>query len=246
MERVLLNTIAGAFPIQPDGTSFYYSDYNNQSHKVHHRDKWPCCSGTFPQLLADYGISTYFKAEGSFYVNLFLPSSLSWVSNGSRCAIKQTTDFPYANTTELELDLPRTEPFKLYLRIPAWAGPQTRVSVNGKVVSSDPPRGQFFSISRTWSDKDRVVLELDIRLRLEAIEQKSPNTVALLHGPLALFPIGNVPFGPTRKQLLSASPISQSSSDWLVQTDGKSITLRPFSSIMNETYRLYFQVTNDA
>jgi uncharacterized protein len=42
MERVLYNTIGGAWPILPDGTSFYYSDYNSAARKVHHHDKWPC------------------------------------------------------------------------------------------------------------------------------------------------------------------------------------------------------------
>src|SRR6266576_979015 len=52
MERVLDNTILGAWPIQPDGTSFYYSDYANTGKKFWYRDKCPYCSGTFPQLAA--------------------------------------------------------------------------------------------------------------------------------------------------------------------------------------------------
>ncbi len=58
MERVLYNTILGAWPVQADGTSFYYSDYAATGKKSWHPDKWPCCSGTFPQLAADYHIST--------------------------------------------------------------------------------------------------------------------------------------------------------------------------------------------
>src|SRR5215510_5272565 len=81
MERMLYNTIAGATPILADGTSFYYSDYNNSAKKAHYRDKWPCCSGTFPQLTADYGISSYYRGQGGIYVNLFVPSKLSWSEN---------------------------------------------------------------------------------------------------------------------------------------------------------------------
>ena len=33
METVLYNTILGARPIQPDGISFYYADYNNDANK---------------------------------------------------------------------------------------------------------------------------------------------------------------------------------------------------------------------
>ena len=47
MERVLYNTILGAKPLRPDGTSFYYSDYNNNASKFYYEQKWPCCSGTF-------------------------------------------------------------------------------------------------------------------------------------------------------------------------------------------------------
>ncbi len=60
MEKVLYNTILGAKPLQPGGFSFYYSDYNNDSSKVYYPQQWPCCSGTFPQITADYGISSYF------------------------------------------------------------------------------------------------------------------------------------------------------------------------------------------
>ena len=78
MEQVLYNTILGAWPIQPDGTSFYYSDYATTGKKGWHRDKWPCCSGTFPQLAADYHISTYLRASDGVYVNLYAPSAVRW------------------------------------------------------------------------------------------------------------------------------------------------------------------------
>ena len=60
MERVLYNTILRAKPFKEDGTNFYYSDYNTRfAKKGYYKDKWPCCSGTSPQLTADYGISSY-------------------------------------------------------------------------------------------------------------------------------------------------------------------------------------------
>ena len=91
MERVLYNTILGAWPIQADGTSFYYSDYANTGKKVWYRDKWPCCSGTFPQLAADYHISTYLQSADGVYVNLFTPSTVQWEDGGGRYGLKQET-----------------------------------------------------------------------------------------------------------------------------------------------------------
>jgi DUF1680 family protein len=242
MERVLYNTIAGATPILADGTSFYYSDYNNSARKVHHRDKWPCCSGTFPQLTADYGISAYYQSRDGVYVNLFLPSRLSWMQNNTQCALTQMTDYPRANTTQLALNLARPESFTLYLRIPAWAGAKTTVSVNGRGAESSTEAGKLLALQRTWKDGDRVEIEFEMPLRLESIDNENPNNVALLHGPIALFTVGEIPVKLTRKDLLSATAVSSSSSDWVVKTGNGALTLRPFSSIMSEGYRLYNRV----
>jgi len=76
MERVMYNTVLGSLPLQPDGRAFYYSDYNFQGRKVYHGDRWPCCSGTLPQVAADYRICAYFRDARGVYVNLYIPSRL--------------------------------------------------------------------------------------------------------------------------------------------------------------------------
>jgi uncharacterized protein len=242
MERVLYNTIAGATPTQPDGTTFYYSDYNNAGRKVHHRDKWPCCSGTFPQLAADYGISSYYKSPEGIYVNLFLPSRVSWSPNNTQCTLTQTTDYPRANTSQLQLKLARTEAFAVFVRIPAWAGAKTTISVNGNQQGNEVVPGKFLALQRTWKDGDRIDLELHMPLRLEAVDDQNPNTVALMRGPIALFGIGEIPPRITRAQLLAATSMAQSSEDWVVRAEAGTLTLRPFAAIMNESYRLYQRV----
>jgi uncharacterized protein len=242
MERVLYNTIAGATPIMADGTSFYYSDYNNSARKVHYRDKWPCCSGTFPQLTADYGISSYYRSRDGVYVNLFIPSRLSWMQGNTQCTLTQNTDYPRANTTQFALTLAKPETFSLFVRIPAWAGAKTNVSINGRRADSAIEPGKFLALQRSWKDGDRVEVEFEIPLRLESIEKETPNNVALLHGPVALFAVGEIPAMLSRKDLLAATPLSSSSTDWVVKTDAGVLTLRPFSSIMSEDYRLYNRV----
>jgi DUF1680 family protein len=239
MERILYNTVAGAWPILPDGTSFYYSDYNNTGKKVHYKDKWPCCSGTFPQLAADYGISSYFKSNDGVYVNLFLPSTVSWSQGGTPCTLTQTTDFPRANTSQLEFKLARPETFAVNIRIPGWAGANTTVAVNGSRVQNDVVPGKFLAIQRTWKDGDRIEMELHMPLQLEAIDAMNPNIVALMRGPIALFGVGNIPERLTRQQLLAATALAQSSDDWIAKANAGNLTLRPFASIMNEDYRLY-------
>lgn len=240
MERVLYNTIAGATPILADGTTFYYADYNdNRATKVHYKDKWPCCSGTFPQLTADYGISSYYRSQNGVYVNLFIPSRVSWSQGGTPCTLTQTTEYPAANTTQLDFALSRPETFTVYVRIPEWAGAGTRVSVNGRSAGRELVAGKFMALERSWKDGDRVEVEFEMPLRLEAVDGQNLNRVALLHGPIALFAVGSMPSRIKRDQLLAATRVAPSAEDWLVRTDEGTFTLRPFASIMSENYRLY-------
>ena len=131
----------------------------------------------------------------------------------------------------------------MYLRIPAWAGPKTTLAVTGTRISDAIEPGKFLPLKRAWKDRDRIELEFDIPLRLEAIDDQDRENVALMRGPLALFAVGEISQRIERKQLLAATAVGRSSEDWTVQTDGGVLTLRPFSAIMSERYRLYNRVT---
>src|SRR6516165_6900269 len=230
MEQVLYSTVAGAKPILPNGTSFYYSDYNNDSaEKVYYKDKWPCCSGTFPQLTADYGISSYYPAKEGIYVNLFLPSRVSWTQNNTECTLTQQTSYPRTNNTQLELSLARAESFTMYIRVPAWADRNTRISVNGKKVEGDLVAGKFFALTRTWNNGDRVEYEIGMPVRLQAVDAENPQLVALVRGPVALFAVGNLPATLSRSKLLGSSAAGASSEDWIVEGDAGKVTFRPFA-----------------
>jgi DUF1680 family protein len=243
MERVLYNTILGAKPLKEDGSSFYYSDYNNQyAKKGYHRDKWPCCSGTFPQITADYGISSYFYDAEGIYVNLFVPSRVTWMQGGTRVSLTQKTNYPYHPTTQLEIAADKASAFPVFLRIPAWAGPGTAVAVNGKRVLAGPKPGEFARVDGTWKNGDRIEVEFDMPNALEAVDPQHPDVMALLHGPLALFSVGSVPAKVGRQELMAASQIAAGSTDWQTKTAAGALALRPFAAIQDEIYRLYLKV----
>ena len=95
MERVLYNTVLGAKRLEPDGHAFYYSDYNSSGSKFYFADRWPCCSGTLPQVAADYRILIYFRDPAGVYVNLYLPSALKWTAaDGAQVSLTQSGDYP--------------------------------------------------------------------------------------------------------------------------------------------------------
>jgi hypothetical protein len=241
MERVLYNCILGAKPIEKDGHGFYYSDYNNDGSKVYHPYKWHCCTGTFSQVTADYGISSYFNDGQGIYVNLYVPSKVRWTRGGERIELTQSTHYPHDPATQIEVAVGAPAAFPVYLRIPAWAGPKTTIAINGKREIAGPEPGKFTTIERTWKNSDRIEVEFDMPTVLEAVDPQHPNLMAAVHGPLALFAVGETPA--MRKQdLLAVSQVSRGSTDWQANTDADKLTMRPFTAIQDQHYRLYLNV----
>jgi DUF1680 family protein len=238
MEAVLYNTILGARPIRSDGVSFYYSDYNMDAKKVDYEQKWPCCSGTFPQLTADYGISSYFRSPKGIYVNLYVPSRVAWKQGSARVSLVQQTKYPDAGETTMQLKLDLPEQFLIALRVPAWAGRGTSARVNGRLASIALEPGTWAELEGEWRNGDRIEFTIEMPLRLKPLDTGHPNLVALLRGPVALFAIepGGKPM--VQKQLLEAQQVGLSS-EWEVATEQGKVRMKPFPSITNETYRLY-------
>ena len=104
--------------------------------------------------------------------------------------------------------------------------------------------GQFAPILRTWKDGDRIEVEFDMPLRLEAVDPQHPNLVALVHGPVALFAIGEVPATVRREELLASAQVAAGSTEWLTKSAAGTMTLRPFTAIEDEHYRLYQNVAS--
>jgi len=240
MERVLYNTILGAWPIQADGTSFYYSDYANTGKKVYYGQKWPCCSGTFPQLAADYHISTYLRSRDGVYVNLFTPSRVQWKDGSGHYGLKQETKYPFDNKVQIHVSGSQPQDYTIYVRIPAWATPDPTLSVNGSRVSAAVKAGTFAAIQRTWKDGDRIELELPMPLHLEPVDANHPNLVALVQGPLVLFAVADSQPTFERSGLLQAKALNNANGDWVASSaDGSTVTMRPFMKIDKESYSTY-------
>jgi len=243
MERVLYNTILGAKPTEADGSTFYYSDYGANAHKTFHRDRWPCCSGTFVQLTADYGISAYLSDSSSLYVNLYVPSRVRTRLRDQMITLTQSTDYPRDDASRFTLDLRRPTRFTLAFRIPAWAGPATRVTLNGRPLPATPSPGSFFHVDHLWRAGDRIELILDQTLRLEPLSAAHPELVTLMRGPRALFATSNLDAPMTRADLLAARRDPVDAEVWRGATGGRDVAFKPFTAIGDEAYRLYYQTT---
>lgn len=240
MERMMYNTILGAKPLQSDGKAFYYSDYNFAGSKVYSPHRWPCCSGTITQVAADYRINTYFRDEQGVYVNLYIPSTLKWLQNGTQASLTQKSAYPFDSLITFDVTLATPSEFAVQFRIPAWAQGAS-LSVNGKRDTPEMVSGTFASIRREWKTGDRLELRLPMALRLEPIDDAHPDLVALLSGPLVLFPTGTPPAKLIARDLLSAK--NTGPGKWQLAGASERLQLRPFFSIEDEPYSTYFKLS---
>jgi len=237
MERVMYNTVLGSLPLEADGRTYYYSDYNFKGRKVYHKERWACCSGTLPQVATDYRINTYFRDARGVHVNLYIPSTLKWTQGGAQVELTQQSAYPYDAHVQFEVKVSQPAEFAVNLRIPAWAAGAS-VSVNGKREAATA--GRFARLQQQWKTGDRIDLELPMTARLEAIDPQHADTVALLVGPLVLFAMTDSEPRVTRAQLLAAK--RNPGQSWQVQAAGGPLKMLPFTAIGDEAYTTYLRV----
>jgi uncharacterized protein len=238
MERVMYNTILGAKPLESDGRAFYYSDYNFNGKKVYSDHGWPCCSGTMPQVAADYRISTYFRDSRDVFVNLYIPSAVRWTQDGTQISLTQNGKYPYEPHVSFEVKSSKATRFAVNLRIPSWAE-QAAVAVNGKRIEA--AAGSFVRMEREWKSGDQIDLELPLKMRLEPVDPQHANTVAALSGPLVLFAIGESQPAVSRAQLMAVRKTGTQT--WQVETGAGVLKMMPWTAVGDEPYTTYLRIT---
>jgi len=155
----------------------------------------------------------------------------------------------------------------MHLRVPQWLTSGGSVKVNGRMIEAFPSPGSYFTISRVWSDGDRVEMQLPMELHTEAMPD-DPSVQAILYGPLVL--AGNLgsqgltqpmivgPMGPGLKEHPMDLPGFRAGrkglNAWIKPADGKPLTFRttgqkqdvtltPFNRIFGERYSVYWNIS---
>ncbi len=185
-ERILYNGIGAALPVTAEGKNFYYSDYRvNGGMKVYNWEMWTCCSGSYIQAVSDYPNLIYFKDASSFYVNLFVPSEVTWKRPEGDAKLVQETNYPESETTTLTLELMQSMSFPLKFRVPAWTR-DVSVKVNGAETKLEAKPGTWAAVERKWRSGDKVEIRIPLTLRMQAVDKQHPSRVAVVRGPVVL------------------------------------------------------------
>ena len=186
IEKLVYNGIGAALPMGPGGLTFYYSDYRvGGGRKVYFPARFPCCAGTYIQDVADYHNLIYFKDADGLYVNLYVPSEVTWNRDGNDVKVEQETEYPEADSVNLTVRPQQSAAFNLKFRVPRWAQGFT-VKLNGSPVPSPATPGTWATVRRTWNPGDQVTIQISIPNYLLPIDKQHPRRVALMHGPVVL------------------------------------------------------------
>lgn len=188
-ERLVYNGIGSALWIRSRAgitQAFYPADYSLWGAvKVYHRAPYHCCAGSYIQAVTEYHNQIYYQGEGGLYVNLFMPSEVTWAGPDGEVRLVQETDYPERETTTLTLGMERRATFPLSFRVPGWSR-DVSVRLNGTPLRVDTTPGTWATVERSWEPDDRVEIRIPLHLRYQAVDAQHPQRVAIVRGPVVM------------------------------------------------------------
>ncbi|QMW04694.1 glycoside hydrolase family 127 protein [Spirosoma foliorum] len=183
-ERALYNHILGQQDPE-SGMVCYFTPMKPGAYRLYStpdQSFW-CCVGSGFESQSKFGEAIYYHNDTGVFVNLFIPSELTWKEKG--VSIVQDTNFPEEATTRLTIQTKAPIHMPLYLRYPAWATAGVTLNVNGKAVTVKQQPGSYITVDRVWRAGDQVELTYPMTLRLVQTND-NPNVAAVAYGPIVL------------------------------------------------------------
>ncbi|EHQ26595.1 hypothetical protein BDD43_0603 [Mucilaginibacter gracilis] len=215
-------------------------------------DTFTCCVGSGMENHVKYNESIYFRgADGSLYVNLFIPSVLNWKEKG--LSITQESNLPQSDKTTLTVTTLKPVAMAIRVRKPKWAD-NTTVGVNGKKQQVTADAQGYLVINRKWKNNDKIEFIMPENIHTEAMPDNA-NRRAVFYGPVLLAGI----LGNAEPDPLKGVPVIVTSetdpNKWLKMVDKKQLSfdatgiakptdvkLIPFNQTKNEYYSVYWDV----
>lgn len=166
------------------GGLVYFTQMRPGHYRVYsqpHTSMW-CCVGSGIENHSKYGEMIYAYDKHSFYVNLFIPSKVSWKEKD--VTVTQINSFPSQNFSEFTLNLAKSQRFAFKVRKPAWSD-EAKFYVNDIQVNGVKIVNGFYDLNRKWKDGDRIRVSFDMKITVEQLPDKS-DYYAFLYGPIVL------------------------------------------------------------
>lgn len=144
-----------------------------------------CCVVNGPRgLLITPGWAVMSDNNG-VVVNLYESLNAEFLTPaGNTANLVVKSDYPRTEKVRIELDIKEKEEFAVKLRIPEWSK-NTILKINGRAYGGYIIPGTYATVNRTWSDKDVIEMQLDMKTRI--LDAPAGNGDQLLkRGPIVL------------------------------------------------------------
>lgn len=151
------------------------SPFSSRCCQHNHGMGWPYYAEHLVMATTDNGLAAMLYAASE---------TSAKVANGIEVVLKENTEYPFEEKVTFTLHTRQQVTFPLYLRIPAWAKGAS-VTINGIKSKCTAAEGKYIRIDRTWSDGDKVVLNLPMNFSTRVWEQNK-ESVSVNYGPLTL------------------------------------------------------------
>lgn len=195
-EKLLYNGCGGQPPITKDGKVMYYADYfinggfksveDGRMHPDGSSFEWQCCTGTYPQDVAEYSNMLYYRKDDGLYVSQYLASRVEFEAAGGKYTLENNSFYPKEKTLRFRLYGERTGKFAIRFRVPSWACGENTVSVNGERIVASAQPNTWLTLDREWKDKDEIQIQYEFILRFQPVDEYTPEAAALVYGPVVL------------------------------------------------------------
>jgi hypothetical protein len=183
-ERALYNHILASQDPET-GMVMYFLSYSPGTFKTYctKDNSFWCCVGTGFENHAKYGEGIYYHDDKSIYVNLFIPSELTWKEKGIK--LIQQTGYPEEATTHLTIQEIKEGNIPLYIRYPSWATSGATIKINGKNIKITQKPGSYIILNKIWKTGDKIDITYPMSLHLAATND-NPTMAAVVYGPIVL------------------------------------------------------------
>ena len=151
------------------------SPFSSRCCQHNHGMGWPYYAEHLVMATTDNGLAAILYAASE---------TTAKVADGVEVMLEETTEYPFEDKVTFTLHTQQQVAFPLYLRIPAWAKGAS-VIINGAENEASAAEGKYIRIDRTWSNGDKVVLNLPMEFSTR-VWQQNKASVSVNYGPLTL------------------------------------------------------------
>lgn len=184
-ERVLFNHVLANYDPE-EGMCVYYTSMRPGHYRIYATkyDSFWCCVGTGLEAPAKFAKMIYAHKNDDLFVNMFIPSELSWKSKDVR--LIQETDFPDKNSVKLIVRTEKETNFRLNIRKPYWVeNDSLTVKIDGEEFAGSNEMDGYVSCERTWKNGDTITIEFSPKLEVSFLKE-SRKYASIQYGPLVM------------------------------------------------------------